>query len=287
MNKRYGKAVRKIAVSLFIMMMLVILNVCNVSAAQLNKKAITLVKGKSYTLKISGTSKKATWKTSKKSVAKLASKKKKSVKIKAVKMGKATVSAKVGKKTYQCKVTVVDPRLNKSEITLKVGQQSVLSISGGTGKSSWKSSNSGVAKVDAAGRVTAVKIGKATIAAARNGKKMKCVVKVSAANNSGDSTESENAEGKKKVEKKRWVVTEAARTEYIAVYESVGYMECLACGTRFYGETMVDDYNSHASDHLDNGIGGGYTVGSDDRIIGWKTVEHPEKGYWETYWVYE
>lgn len=287
MNKSCGKEIRKIAVSLFVMMMLVMLNVCNVSAAQLNKKSIILVKGKSYTLKISGTSKKATWKISKKAVAKLTSKKKKSVKIKAVRRGKATVSAKVGKKTYRCKVTVVDPKLNKSEITLKVEQQSVLSISGGTGKSSWKSSNSGVAKVDAVGKVTAVKIGKATITAIRNGKKMKCVVKVLATNNSGDSTESENAEGKKKVEKKRWVVTEVARTEYIAVYESVGYIECLACGTRFYGDTMVADYNDHASAHLENGVGGGYTVGSEDKIIRWDTVEHPEKGYWETYWVYE
>ena len=81
-----------------------------VQAAKLSKTSLTLVKGKTYTLKLKGTRKKATWKTKNKKIAKLSNKKKSSVKIKAVKAGKTTVTAKVGKKTYKCKVTVVNKK---------------------------------------------------------------------------------------------------------------------------------------------------------------------------------
>lgn len=81
-----------------------------VEAAKLSKTSLTLVKGKTYTLKLKGTKKKATWKTKNKKIAKLSNKKKSSVKIKAVKAGKTTITAKVGKKTYKCKVTVVNKK---------------------------------------------------------------------------------------------------------------------------------------------------------------------------------
>lgn len=82
-------------------------------AAKLNKTSLTLVKGKTYTLKLKGTKKKATWKTKDKKIAKLTSKKKSSVKIKAVKAGKTTITAKVGKKTYKCRVTVINKSKKK------------------------------------------------------------------------------------------------------------------------------------------------------------------------------
>lgn len=88
-----------------------------VQAAKLNKTSLTLVKGKIYTLKLKGTKKKATWKTKNKKIAKLSNKKKSSVKIKAVKVGKTTVTAKVGKKTYKCKVTVVNKKKTSASET--------------------------------------------------------------------------------------------------------------------------------------------------------------------------
>lgn len=81
-----------------------------VQAAKLNKTSLKLEKGKTYTLKLNGTKKKAVWKTKDKKIASLSNKRKTSVKIKAVKAGKTTVTAKVGKKTYKCKVTVVNPK---------------------------------------------------------------------------------------------------------------------------------------------------------------------------------
>lgn len=68
----------------------------------LNKKSITLTKGKTYTLKLTG-SKAKSWTSSKKSVATVNNK----GKITAKKSGKTTISVKAAnKKTYKCVVTV-------------------------------------------------------------------------------------------------------------------------------------------------------------------------------------
>jgi len=67
-----------------------------------------------------GTNKKIEWKTKNKKVVKIISKTEKMAKIKAVKVGTTTITAKVGKKTYRCKIKVVNPKLSKSEISLKV-----------------------------------------------------------------------------------------------------------------------------------------------------------------------
>lgn len=71
-------------------------------------------------LKITGTKAKATWKTSKKSVATV-----KDGVIKAIKEGQVTITAKVDKKNYSCIVTVVDSQ--QDEITAKKGTVTELS----------------------------------------------------------------------------------------------------------------------------------------------------------------
>jgi len=147
----------------------------------------------------------------------------------------------------------------------------VLSVTGGTGKIGWKSSNSGIAKVDN-GKIIAVKAGQTTITAIQNGKKMNCTVTVSE---------------KQRVEKKRWVVTKEARTVNTPIYERVGYIECLICGEIFQGDNMGEEYDAHESNHLKNDEGGQYTVKPWDTIIGWEVTEYPEEGYFESYWVYE
>lgn len=86
-------------------------------AAKLNKSSLILVKGKTYTLKMKGTKKKVTWKIKNKKIAKLSSKKKSSVKIKAIKAGKTTVTAKIGKKTYRCRITVINKAKKKASGT--------------------------------------------------------------------------------------------------------------------------------------------------------------------------
>lgn len=73
---------------------------------KLNKKNVTLVKGKTVKLKVKGTKKKVTWKSSKKKVATV----NKKGKVTAKKKGKATITAKVAGKKLKCKVTVKNPK---------------------------------------------------------------------------------------------------------------------------------------------------------------------------------
>lgn len=81
--------------------------VAEASTMKLNRTSITLNKGKTYRLKVSGKGKKGVkWSSSNQKVAKVD----KSGKVTAVKAGKATITAKVGKKTLKCRVTVKSPK---------------------------------------------------------------------------------------------------------------------------------------------------------------------------------
>lgn len=102
---------------ILVVMIFAMLFSTEVQAAKLNKSSLILVKGKTYTLKMKGTKKKVTWKIKNKKIAKLSSKKKSSVKIKAVKAGKTTVTAKIGKKTYKCRITVINKVKKKASGT--------------------------------------------------------------------------------------------------------------------------------------------------------------------------
>ena len=76
----------------------------SVQAAKISLSATskTLTVGKTTALKISGTSKKVVWTSSNKNIATVSSK----GKVKGIKAGTCTIKAKVGGKTYKCKVTV-------------------------------------------------------------------------------------------------------------------------------------------------------------------------------------
>ena len=76
---------------------------------KLNKTSITLQKGKTYTLKLKGTKKKAKWISSKKTIATVTKK----GKVTAKKSGTAVITAKIGKKKYKCKVKVWQPTTKK------------------------------------------------------------------------------------------------------------------------------------------------------------------------------
>ena len=74
---------------------------------KLSTKNLTMKVGKTAALKVKKTSKKAKWSiVSGKKNIRLTAKKKTSVKVKAVKVGKAKISCKIGKKKLVCKVTV-------------------------------------------------------------------------------------------------------------------------------------------------------------------------------------
>lgn len=92
--------------SLITILLLIVCMTVPVSAAgKINKKKATLKVGQTLQLKVTGTKGKVKWTSSKKSVATVSSK----GRVKAKKKGSATITAKVGKKKYTCKVTVKKP----------------------------------------------------------------------------------------------------------------------------------------------------------------------------------
>lgn len=78
-----------------------------VKPVKLSKTKTTVVKGKTFTLKLyCGTTSGIKWKTSNKGVVRIISKSKNQVTLEAVKPGKATITATYKKKSYKCVVTV-------------------------------------------------------------------------------------------------------------------------------------------------------------------------------------
>lgn len=142
---------------------------------KLNKTKLTLVKGKSYTLKVIGNKKKIKWSTSNKKIATVNSK----GKVTAKKKGIVTITAKIGSKKYKCKITVKNPiKLNKTKVTLNKGKTYTLKVTGTKKKVTWSSSNKKVATVNSKGKVTAKKKGTVTIIAKADGLTVKSKVTV-------------------------------------------------------------------------------------------------------------
>ena len=103
-SQRCLKKVGVLLTTFLLVVMCLAVDTTSVSAAKvkLNKTKLTLTQGKKYRLKVKGTKKKVKWSSTKKSVATV---NKKGV-VTAKKKGTAYIKAKVGKKTYKCKVTV-------------------------------------------------------------------------------------------------------------------------------------------------------------------------------------
>ena len=98
--------------------------------------------------------------------------------VKGRKSGTCKVIARFGGRKYICKVTVVNPRLNKKKITVYNSRSFRLKVTGGKGRIRWKSGNKKVATVSKKGTVTALKGGTCTVTAVRNGITLKCRVTV-------------------------------------------------------------------------------------------------------------
>ena len=159
-----------------------------IKSIKLNKTSATKGVGQTLTLKVTFDPKNTayktiTWKSSKTSVATVD----KNGKVKAIKAGKATITAKtVNGKTAKCVVTVkakpTKIKLSKS-VTLKKGAKYSTSVkftpSNAHTERTYKSSKPSVAKVDKNGKVTAVKAGTATITVKTyNGKTSKITITV-------------------------------------------------------------------------------------------------------------
>ncbi len=145
----------------------------------LNKKKITITRTKSYALKLKNAkASKVKWSTSKKSVAVVYS-----GKVTALKIGKATITAKYNGKKYRCKVTVKPlVTMTKYDFTVYKNDTLKLSISSKNSKynaKSWKSSNPSIASINSNGLITGINYGTVTITATKsNGDLLKTKVNV-------------------------------------------------------------------------------------------------------------
>lgn len=151
--------------------------VCVTEAApRISSSKLTMIKGQSRSLKITGLKKgqKISWKSSNSKIVAV----NKAGKLQAKAKGSATITGTVSKRKYTCKVTVQAPKLNKTAVTLKVGQTYQLKLSGTNQKITWKSSNSKIVTVNKAGRLSARSAGNATITAQVNGIRFVCKVKI-------------------------------------------------------------------------------------------------------------
>lgn len=151
--------------------------VCVTEAApRISSSKLTMIKGQSRTLKITGLKKgqKITWKSSNSKIVAV----NKAGKLQAKAKGSATITGTVSKRKYTCKVTVQAPKLNKTSVTLKTGQTYQLKLSGTNQKITWKSSNSKIVTVNKTGRLFAKSAGNATITAQVNGIRFVCKVKI-------------------------------------------------------------------------------------------------------------
>ena len=167
------------------------------AAVKLNKKKVTLTVGKTVQLKVKGTKAKVNWSSTNKNVAVV----NKKGKVSAKSVGSATIKAKVGKKTFKCKVTVnapvtpapapapaptptpaPEPSLSATKLDLIAGQQKQLTLNNASDNVTWSSSNFKVADVASDGTVYARFYGTCVVKATCGRKSYTCKVSVTLPN---------------------------------------------------------------------------------------------------------
>ena len=99
-------------------------------------------------------------------------------KLKALRKGKATITVRNNGVKTSFTVTVRNPSLNKSQVSLKKGKSFALRVTGKVGRATFTSSDKKVATVSSAGRIKAVGRGKATVTVKTNGIELLCKVTV-------------------------------------------------------------------------------------------------------------
>lgn len=151
---------------------------------RLNKSEKTMWVGDTLKLKVMHNKKKVKWSSSKKSVATVSAK----GKVKAKKAGNAVITAKVGGKKYKCSVYVKKMSINKSGITLYVGDNKDLYLKNPKKDVTWFSSKPSVAYANGE-KVFGVAAGRAVVVAQCDGKTYICNVEVLAKESAADERE--------------------------------------------------------------------------------------------------
>lgn len=166
---------KKISVILLAMILALAMSV-PVSAAtvKINKTKVTICTGQTIQLKMVGTKAKPKWSSnSRNAIVNNAGK------VTAKARGTATITAKIGKKSYRCSVAVEAPKISNSNISLYKGKTAQLKMLNTKQKYRWSSSNTKVATVSSTGKISGKNVGTAYISArSASGKTFKCKVTV-------------------------------------------------------------------------------------------------------------
>ena len=184
-NGKRGFGIAKCAGALLVLVFLLLTGMARPAqaAVRLSPKSVTLIKGQTQVLKVTGAKEKVTWSTNNPDVAGVSS----SGKVTAKKKGSATITAAADGEKLTCRVTVEEPYISHTSRTIKVGGTAVLKVYGTSQKVTWASSAKTVATVTQADKVTGKKKGNSTITATVLGKKFTCKVTVEAEGKSGKS----------------------------------------------------------------------------------------------------
>lgn len=269
--------------------------------ADLSIEKMTLIAGRSEQLKVLWGSGTVKWSSSNEKIAKVSSK----GVVKARSAGKCNITAKVGKQTLKCKVTVVKKvyaktiKLNKTKATLVPEQTVQLSYSLSpdvqkiteSWSVSWSSSDNDVATIDDDMKVTAKKAGTATITfklKIKEGKfkTVKCKIKVETGLSRFKSWFNEKCtekKGKKVVSVKntgKIIYDPSARTWTFRMYDDSSSMNTEEC-TLTFNEDFTGSaqayYNHAAKPPFSVNIEGSATVPVNDLsrgvICDWEYVE--------------
>lgn len=165
MKKSLVNGLKKALLAVSVMAAVAAVSPKNVDAAvKMEKTKVTCTAKERFSLKVKGTSKKATWTSSNKSIATVT---KKGGNVVTKRAGRVTITAKVGSKKVKCRVTVKKaapkPYLTATSKTLRVGESFLLIQGQYTDYESTFSYNDHIATIDPSGRVVATGVGQTKV----------------------------------------------------------------------------------------------------------------------------
>lgn len=165
MKKSLVNGLKKALLAVSVMAAVAAVSPKNVDAAvKMEKTKVTCTAKERFSLKVKGTSKKATWTSSNKRIATVT---KKGGNVVTKRAGRVTITAKVGSKKVKCRVTVkkapAKPYLTATSKTLRVGESFLLIQGQYTDYESTFSYNDHIATIDHTGRVVATGIGQTKV----------------------------------------------------------------------------------------------------------------------------
>lgn len=262
MKKSLVNGLKKALLAVSVMAAVAAVSPKNVDAAvKMEKTKVTCTAKERFSLKVKGTSRKATWTSSNKRIATVT---KKGGNVVTKRAGRVTITAKVGSKKVKCRVTVKKaapkPYLTATSKTLRVGESFLLIRGQYTDYESTFSYNDHIATIDGAGRVVATGVGQTKVLVNRGQdsqgryRDYVCTINVVA--------------GSAPACKHQWMDTtkynsKGSRTGSAYILKTVrseAYTECNTCHTKYL---LQSEYDEHAHSNVSHS---GYTTAGGGEI---------------------